>query len=369
MKELWNEICYELRPCLQNNVLEKAYENALTNCLAYLGWKKYNGEITTQYPIQVGHEKKYADIVVSKDGIEQFVLEVKRPNHVLLEEDKKQLFSYMRLLKHPVCIGLYVGDKIRLFYDEHFSEPIEVFSVEFSDNNIDGIRFIELFSKQSFSIENICQFCKEQEKRLKEKELMNIEVQKILQDKDGSVFKKLLKEKYLSEGFSTEWAENVIKQFSIQVKSPLSQEQKQDQDVFVNVPVRKNYPSKKRNSKDKTLYSFLGGPFWGKGRFVLEVVRFYVKSNPKTYYEYTKVFNTIKTDSLGIINTLQFAIENLQKDPKERFFMQDENILQSIDGVKFVVCREWGIHNIHLITDFANRQGYSVTSYNPKQTQ
>ena len=67
MKELWNEFCYELRPCLQNNVLEKDYENTLTNCLAYLGWKKHNGEITTQYPIQVGHEKKYADIVISKD--------------------------------------------------------------------------------------------------------------------------------------------------------------------------------------------------------------------------------------------------------------------------------------------------------------
>ena len=56
----------------------------------------------------------YADIVILQDGIESFVIEVKRPNHVIQEEDEKQLFSYMRLMKHRVAFGLYIGDKIRL---------------------------------------------------------------------------------------------------------------------------------------------------------------------------------------------------------------------------------------------------------------
>ena len=81
MKDLWNEICFDLSECSRRNVLEKDYENAIVQCLAILGWKKYLGEITTQYPIQVGHETKLADIVVSSEGIEQFVIEVKRPGH------------------------------------------------------------------------------------------------------------------------------------------------------------------------------------------------------------------------------------------------------------------------------------------------
>lgn len=74
MNDIWNEICFELRACIQNNVLEKDYENAICNCMVLLGWKKFRGEIITQYPVQAGHENKYADIVVSQDGTERFVI-------------------------------------------------------------------------------------------------------------------------------------------------------------------------------------------------------------------------------------------------------------------------------------------------------
>lgn len=86
--------------------------------------EKYRGEIVTQYPVQAGHENKYADIVVQQNSIEQFVIEIKRPNHILQEEDERQLFSYMRLLKHQVIFGLYVGDKIRLYYDDVASQQL-----------------------------------------------------------------------------------------------------------------------------------------------------------------------------------------------------------------------------------------------------
>ena len=31
MNDMWNEICFELSTCIQNNVLEKEYENAVCN--------------------------------------------------------------------------------------------------------------------------------------------------------------------------------------------------------------------------------------------------------------------------------------------------------------------------------------------------
>ncbi len=147
MNEIWNEICFELRTCIQNNVLEKEYENAVCNCMVLLGWKKYRGEIITQYPVQAGHENKYADIVILQDNVEQFVIEIKRPNHILQEEDERQLFSYMRLLKHQVIFGLYIGDKIRLYYDDIASQqlPEQVFSIDIEENNSDGFKFVELF--------------------------------------------------------------------------------------------------------------------------------------------------------------------------------------------------------------------------------
>lgn len=47
MNEIWNEICFELKERIQNNTLEKEYENAVCNCLMLLGWKKFKGEIVT----------------------------------------------------------------------------------------------------------------------------------------------------------------------------------------------------------------------------------------------------------------------------------------------------------------------------------
>ena len=136
MKDLWNEICFDLSECKRRNVLEKDYENAIVQCLAILGWKKYLGEMTTQYPIQVGHETKLADIVVSSGGTEQFVIEVKRPGHTICPEDERQMFSYMRLLKHQVMFGLYIGDDIRLYYDDRSSQsfPEPLFIVNISIN-------------------------------------------------------------------------------------------------------------------------------------------------------------------------------------------------------------------------------------------
>ena len=72
--DIWNEICFDLKQCFQNHVLEKEYENAVIHCMALLGWKKSRGEIQSQCPVQTGHEKKYADVVILQDGIEQFVI-------------------------------------------------------------------------------------------------------------------------------------------------------------------------------------------------------------------------------------------------------------------------------------------------------
>ena len=116
--DIWNEICFDLKQCFQNHVLEKEYENAVIHCMTLLGWKKSRGEIKSQCPVKVGHETKYADVVILQDGIDQFVIEMKRPDHVLSKEDELQLFSYMRLLNHQVSFGLYIGEKICLYFDE-----------------------------------------------------------------------------------------------------------------------------------------------------------------------------------------------------------------------------------------------------------
>lgn len=359
MNDIWNEICYELKTCIQNNVLEKEYENAVCNCMLLLGWKKFRGEILTQYPVQTGHENKYADIVVLKDGIEQFVIETKRPNHILQEEDEKQLFSYMRLLKHRVIFGLYIGDTIRLYYDDISCQqfPELVFSLDIKEDNPDGLKFVELFLKESYNVQSLIDFCKEQKKILQQKKQIQNEVARILSDTKGQLFKDVLKEKYLNMGHSEDWVDSVLNQIVLTV-SPLVNE-RTITETFLSTSENEKKCFSTKNERDYTKYSISGGIPEAKNRFVLSVVRLFVHEHPATFAEYEKIFNALKPDAQGIIK----RYDSLLKNQFRNYFFKENECLTSIDGVKFVVCNQWKIQNVQSVIQFANAQGYHVEEH------
>ena len=359
MNDIWNEICFELSTCIQNNVLEKEYENAVCNCMVLLGWKKYRGEIVTQYPVQAGHENKYADIVILQDNVEQFVIEIKRPNHILQEEDERQLFSYMRLLKHQVIFGLYIGDKIRLYYDDIASHqlPEQVFSIDIEENNPDGLKFVELFSKDSFNVQTVTDFCKEQKMIFQKQIQIQNEIAHILSDTSGQIFKDALRGKYLSEGHSEEWVESVLNQIALTVSS--SAKERQRTEVLLPVSTEKQSLSETKNDRDYTKYSISGGEPLAKNRFVLAVVRKFVNEHPNTYSEYAKIFNALKPDARGVIK----EFDSLLRNQIRNYFTGESECLISQDGIKFVVCNQWKIQTIQPIIRFANLQGYNVIEY------
>lgn len=351
MKDIWNEICYELNNCIENNVLEKEYENTIINCLGKLGWLKYKGEILTQLPIQVGHEKKFADIVIKRNDVELFAIEVKRPNHSIQDEDEKQLFSYMRMLNHRVMFGISISNKIHLYYDGSHQLPEQVFTVDITKNNVDGIKFVELFSANTFSIEKLVDFCKEQIKAKEEKTKLNNELELILSDTEGSIFKELLSAKFRSEGYSQTHINELLEQFTLKVL-PSKQ-------VEVPVPIQlvpQQIISKPKRKKDTTKYSLCGSGKLFKNRFVLEVVRKFVKENPMSYIDYVSIINKLRDDSFNVIEPLESAKDG-------RYFKDEEDIIISADGIKFVVCTEWSYFNLKPIVQFAERQGYDVVAY------
>ena len=81
MNEIWNEICFELKACIQNNVLEKEYENAVCNCLQYLGlqgeqknmltaaeyYAAENGVNKTRYELAAAEAKHYYENASAED--------------------------------------------------------------------------------------------------------------------------------------------------------------------------------------------------------------------------------------------------------------------------------------------------------------
>lgn len=348
--DIWNEICFNLKQCFQNHVLEKEYENAVIHCMALLGWKKSRGEIQSQCPVQTGHEKKYADVVILQDGIEQFVIEMKRPDHVLSKEDELQLFSYMRLLNHQVSFGLYIGEKICLYFDDVNlpDRPEQVFSVDIVEDNPGGLKFVELFSKESFSINALSDFCKKQKSIMVEQKQMQEEVERLIKDRDGSIFKELLKKKYLEDGRSEQWVDNVLDQFRVTVSRAITNDENSVQPKFV---VEKSWKEESYSqeqaikndgkNKQRDFFSINGMGRFSKRRCALEVVTQYCREKELTYGEVELVFNE---KIPGLIMQYDKIIEKQQgsddNTKDSRWFFNDP--LKSFDDVEFLVSTQVG---------------------------
>ena len=374
MKDLWNEICFDLSECKRRNVLEKDYENAIVQCLAILGWKKYLGEIATQYPIQVGHETKLADIVVSSGGTEQFVIEVKRPGHTICPEDERQMFSYMRLLKHQVMFGLYIGDDIRLYYDDRSSQsfPEPLFIVNISKDNPDGVRFVELFAKESFDIEKLQEFCRQKKEDLNKEQRIREEVEMLLSGNGEELFRRLYCEDCISRGLEKDFADRVLEKIVLTIRSRKVSIIKEASHPTLPRIVEQDQNTYSKNSsatKKHWHYTFNGKSCPNAGKLAFEIVKKYTEDHPGLTYN-----DIVKTlpQCIRYITKESFFIKkemSTDSDFTRRWSVKFAPMLISSDDIEFAIHTGWNYwgygdqrpYNICEMIEFARKQGYTVT--------
>ena len=55
MNENWPEIVESLQPYFKANSPEDNYQREIENCLKYLGWKKTNGTMRSQWSLPIGN--------------------------------------------------------------------------------------------------------------------------------------------------------------------------------------------------------------------------------------------------------------------------------------------------------------------------
>ncbi len=112
-----------------------------------------------------------------------------------------------------------------------------------------------------------------------------------------------------------------------------------------------------KSSRDYTKYK-LNGISYRKNRLVYAVISDYIKKDPSiTLDNLKKIFKDELQGSKGVVHTIEVA----NKGDASRFFSKPEEILESGDGVKFVVCNQWGIDNIGNFINVANTLGYMIT--------
>ena len=161
MQTKWNQFVYLLCEAKKKNVEENDYHSLIEQQLQLLGWFLFNGEICHKPSIHIGNSNHIQpDILIKKDGEEEFVVEVKRPSHKLVKKDVEQLQSYMRQLK--LSVGIYIGEHIEVFYDMAGSkDAISVLRIPIELNSNEGALFIDQFSKDGYDRARVLVFCKQ----------------------------------------------------------------------------------------------------------------------------------------------------------------------------------------------------------------
>ena len=355
MLEKWNQFVYYLCEDKKNGVEEPKYHSTIEAQLQLLGWMKYKNEICHKPNLSIGNNGHIQpDILIQKDDVKQFVIEVKRPLHKQTSKDRDQLVSYMRQLK--LNAGIYIGEHIEILYDQPDSEnAVSVLTIPLEFNNKRGVRFVELFSKDRFSKENIVQFCEDRIKEMHHQESLNKIKDHIINDAQNQItesMKMFLMEKY-SNTFSESDIAGMLAALSFTATPKVGQmatlSQKQAQGK-----------AKPKYSHDNTQYSINGGSFEGKRRFVHQLVKLYVEQHPSaTFVELENVFSAELQGSYGVIRTLDY-IHN--KGDEERYFIKTDEILRSADGVVFAVSTQWGIDNISKVVELAKKLGYKIAT-------
>ena len=360
MQEKWNQFVYYLCEDKNNGVEEPKYHLTIEAQLQLLGWMKYKNEICHKPNLSIGNNGHIQpDILIQKDDMKQFVIEVKRPLHEQNKKDRDQLVSYMRQLK--LKAGIYIGERIELFYDQPDSEnAVSVLTIPLELNNKRGVRFVELFSKDRFSKENIIQFCEDRIKEMHHQESLNKIKDHIIHDAQDQITESM--KMYLMEKYGNTFSESDI----VSMLETLS---------FTAVPKDRQVPfkettalpqkqtqkeAKAKHQHDKTQYSINGGSFEGKRRFVHQLVKLYVEQHPSaTFVELENLFPPELQGSYGVIRTLDYISK---KGHEERYLMKSDELLRSADDVVFAVCSQWGIGNTPKVIELAKKLGYKIAT-------
>lgn len=354
--EKWNEIAFLLSENLQENLRESDFEQNVIQALRVLDWKAFLGDFQIRPQVQLGSSRWITpDFVVnSSDKKKLFVIEIKNPNLPLKTEFQQQLFSYMRQLR--LQFGILIGEVIQIFYDgdlTNYDDPVLLDTIEFKRDIVKGEKFVELFSKESFSFNSLETYTKNSLKKISRRADQKVLKQKILSQDYQSQILNLIKEDFLND-YDAELIDKVIQEISVNISST-------QYEAIQPEKIATNTKSENNGTRDKTKYIINGsGRRLPKNRFVLELVRQYLKERPSNFSTLKNVFKDEYQGSTGVINILDFVETKYANKSNKRHFTGNDEILTSQDNIDFVVSTEWGKGNIDNIVDLARKKGFKI---------
>lgn len=167
-KNTWNTVVRHFKNHI--NDLEPSIQNLWEIIFSELfGYSKLMGLLISQEHLEVGSNGSLIpDILLKKDSNIVCAVELKQETITLNKRIEKQLFSYLKQAK--LSVGIIIADKIYLYAYEYEKDDENQMSITipFEEDNIDGINFIEVINRESFSKESIFNFVETKNKFLQD---------------------------------------------------------------------------------------------------------------------------------------------------------------------------------------------------------
>ncbi len=171
------------------------------------GFKKIFNEIDSQRKLHIGStDREIPDIILKKDGKDLFIVELKQYSLKKNDDFEKQLLNYMSHTDLRLSIGVLVCEKLYLYFYNHSDNKNDCLEIPFEKDNKLGIKFMELFNKSNFDVENVKNFIQSEAKNKND-------ISKIKKEISTELLKQLLIE-HFTKTYNKTAVESALKDFS-----------------------------------------------------------------------------------------------------------------------------------------------------------
>ena len=327
--EAWNKIValYNKNLNCQEDIIQTCWETLFSTIFNY----DYSN-IVSQYPVKMGVETKRADVVIKRGNNDLFVVELKRHT---LHDGQAQLFSYLNQLK--IDIGILVCDKLYIYNFDYAKKDNNFTFVEinFTPDNPEGIKFIELFKSENIEKQKIKDF-------IAQNNQSKSNIASIKNELTQSNVVQIIK-KYLTEKYPVDDVEAALAGINIVIST---------KNIAGITKTAVSTFTRNNGQKDDTQYTMNGTPTRGKGPTVFAAVQCYVDSHPGiTFSQLQEVFpdGAAKPG----FNKMVRRIEEI-KD-KSRF-----KYLFLSDGTRVGVSTQWKPENMQSFIRYAAMAGIDI---------
>lgn len=344
-KEIWNYLvsAHKEGKNLSESEIQSDWEIFFADSELF-GYSRLKNEIIPHPKLVLGStEREIPDILINKNNEKIFVAELKQYSISKNTKIEKQLLNYLTHTDIHLSIGILVCDKLYIYYYDFNSNSTISLEIVFIQDNPDGIKFVELFSKANYDQQAIIDFIKERNAK------KNIE-DNIRNELTVDLIKELLQKHFLELYPSIDFNQ-ILKDYNIIISQNLL-----DSSLKFNSFV-------KTIDKTKKNYS-LNNQTLAKRQIVLNVMKDYIRNNPNiSFDELKEIFPDKLQGSLGVFQDdeelLCAKYKNNKKEYQTRFFTKPEDKIQLQSGRILVVCGEWG-NNFENFYIHAKKLGYDI---------